>query len=146
MVEEEATPAEHPEELSELSVDELVELLKEKPELFEKIKEVLKEEGVSVIEIRTRISNNLRAAMWRLKRAFYASISNEKADLKKSQEKWAEFARRFVDWANSVEEEARLSQRPCSILLKCVKEGDALKPVHATVTFYEKAGELEFKA
>ncbi len=140
----------------------LVEKLKEKGLSEEEIKEILetiKKEELKEAEkpsevegkiigeekLETRVCPTGRGAIFRLKRAFYATISSEKADLEKSQEKWRTFASKIVEKMNA----EGVSEKPAKIILELYKvlENDklVLVPKKAKVEIFEKIKELEIE-
>ncbi len=135
--------------------EKLVEKLREKGLSEDEIREIIEsvkreeksEEGkiIGTEKLETRVCPTGKGAIFRLKRAFYAMISNEKADLEKSQEKWRAFASKIVEKMNA----EGVSEKPSKIILELNKviENDklALVPKKAKVEIFEKIRELEIE-
>lgn len=112
-------------------------------EQIEKILLALKGK-VSTSQLVTRISPTGRGALFRLKRAFYAVVASEKADVKRSAEYWKEFAGKIIEAANT----HNIQDVPCRIKLEYSIIIDAegikfLKPIAATIEVYDKVKEIK---
>jgi len=94
--------------------------------------------------IQTPLSASGRGAMYNLRRAFYARLSRltkeENVDKDRSTSEWRNAAQKLIEYMNS----EGLSETPCKIVLKyeIVEENETkyLKPVKATVLYFELEG------
>lgn len=126
------------------SREELIKRLKVEGFSDEQIEKILAalEGKIAIHQIVTRISPSGRGALFRLKRAFYAILSQEKANPKISTEYWKDFASKIIETSSSHD----VQDMPCRIKLEYVikdtPEGKVIKPIAATIEVYDKVKEI----
>ncbi|RLE79523.1 MAG: hypothetical protein DRJ51_07620 [Thermoprotei archaeon] len=118
------------------------ELPEEKGKELEKLAGMLEELKKIRLEntIQSRIATSGRGAMFQLRKAFYAQLSAEKLDKKKSSSEWKRVATKLVEFLN----EKGLSDIPTKIILEYdVIEEEGVKYLKfktARIYYFELAG------
>lgn len=101
------------------------------------------ESRIAIRQIVTRISPSGRGTLFRLKRAFYAILNQEKANLEFSAEYWKHFAAKII----KISSFHVIQNKPCRIKLEYAvidtPKGRVVKPVAVTIEVYDKVKEIK---
>ncbi|RLF09600.1 MAG: hypothetical protein DRJ68_03100 [Thermoprotei archaeon] len=136
-----------------MSVEELIKMLREKPELLDRVREVimkLEEEKAALekeaMSVSTRVSPTLRGAIWRLKRIYFSVVSREKLKPAENLPLWKSFITSFIEWVNSNEEVKAFSDKPARLTLNYKVEEGRVVPTSVVIEFYEKIKTIRYAA